>query len=183
MRLVTCCLSLVLLVNTGVTRADSSAALEEVLVLSGLTEQLESTPEQFREAFRQAASEAQLPPDFLRKALGSVERTVRAQLLLDEIRIEAQRTLSEKEITTLGDWYRSAPGKRIVEQETAASTPQTAQRMMTQMEELLSNPELVTTAQRIDALVGATDMAVELHMFTSAALFTAITLSRAPEAT
>ncbi|MFP3976834.1 hypothetical protein [Marinobacter sp. KMM 10035] len=79
-------------------------------------------------------------------------------------------------------WYESDLGREITRAEESASTPEAYQKMMQSAQSLLENSERVEFANRLDVLMGATEMTMGIQEHTGIAVYSAIMTAMQPDA-
>lgn len=157
-------------------------SLDRVLRLSGLTKQVGEFPGLVKAGFIQGIQQgAPLPENEVELILDSADRAIVPSTILDEIRGSLKYSLSEREIQTLLKWYESEIGKRITAAEEEASTPEAYELMINSAQEMLEDSERVEVAARLDELLGATDMTMDIQKMSGLAVYSAIMTAMAPE--
>lgn len=161
----------------------SQSSIDQVMVLSGLTEQVKQYPEQIKVGFQQAKQQGTAISDTEFQALiDSVDQYISPTSIHDQIRNSLQKSLSEEEALHLLEWYRSPLGKEITQAEELASDPNEQTKVMELAAELIKDNERAALAKRLDRLVGATDMTMGIYEYSSIAVFSALTTAMNPSA-
>ncbi|WP_157954003.1 DUF2059 domain-containing protein [Microbulbifer sp. A4B17] len=161
--------------------ADKVAGLDKLLLLSGFTKQIEELPGVVKSGFEEGAQKgAPIPEDELKRILESVDKTILPSVIMNEARSSLSESLTEKDIEALLVWYESDLGKKITAAEEKASTGEAYQELMVNAQQLMLDTKRIEVATRIDQLVGATDMAMEMQATTGIAVYSAIMTMMAP---
>ncbi len=161
----------------------SQSSIDQVMALSGLTEQVKQYPEQIKVGFQQAKQQGTAISDTEFQALiDSVDQYISPTSIHDQIRNSLQKSLSEEEALHLLEWYRSPLGKEITQAEELASDPNEQTKVMELAAELIKDNERAALAKRLDRLVGATDMTMGIYEYSSIAVFSALTTAMNPSA-
>ncbi|MEM1190416.1 MAG: hypothetical protein AAGI72_17935 [Pseudomonadota bacterium] len=156
--------------------------ISDLLRLSGLSAQVRQFPEMVKVGILQAAEAEALLSDVERdQMLAGVDRAFAPEALESSIGNEVGRALSRGDITSLMAWYQSSIGKQITASEERASTPAAYAEMMRRASELAQNVELMEFAERLDQLLGATDMTLEIQKTSALAVYAALATKTAPE--
>ncbi|WP_299126270.1 DUF2059 domain-containing protein [uncultured Alcanivorax sp.] len=154
--------------------------IDQLIVLSGLKTQVSSFPGQVKAGVLQAASPGGIGEAQVSNILESVDNTIMPAVILREIRSSLAASLNDEETATLLKWYESDVGRRVTTAEEAASTPEAYEEMMQNAQMLTENDRRVQMAMRIDELVGATKMGMEMQDSTSVAIYSAMMAAMAP---
>lgn len=155
--------------------ASLEKSIERIMEVSGLTTQASYLPDLIRVGMEQARQEgAPIPDEEFRIMLESASETILPSEILQSVQLSLQESISKEETESLLAWFESDLGKEITAVEESASTAEAYQQMMMQAQSLLQNSERVAFAKRLDALVGATDMGVDLQEFSGMAVYTAV---------
>jgi len=156
--------------------------LDRLFLLSGLTKQVGQFPEMVKAGFMQGVQQgASIPEKEISLMLDSADKTILPSVILSEIQHSLEKSLSNEDIEKLLEWYESDVAKRITAAEEKASTPEAYQQMMNSAQQLLANTKRVNVAARLDDLLGATDMAMEIQEFSGVAVYSAIMTAMAPD--
>lgn len=160
----------------------SDESLNKILDLSGLTKQVNQLPGVIKSGMEQAKQQGTPMPDAEYDLLVmSADQSILPTEILADIRSSLKETISEEEAKHLLVWYESDLGKEITNAEESAATPEAYQQMMQSAESLLENTELIEYAVRLDTLLGATDMALDLQEHTGIAVYSAIMTAMQPD--
>ena len=156
--------------------------LDKLLLLSGMTKQVGEFPGLVKAGVMQGVQQgASIPENEVSLILHSADKTILPSVILAEIRHSLEKSLSNEDIEKLLEWYESDIGKRITAAEEKASTPEAYQQMMNSAQQLLADTKRVEVAARLDELLGATDMAMEIQEFSGVAVYSAIMTAIAPD--
>lgn len=156
-------------------RAATDEQFEQLLELSGLTRQMQELPHVLRAGFEQGVQQgAPLPRDVMAGIVASVDRHIDPAVILDEIRYAVLKRLDQADISDLLAWYQSDFGRRITAAEVAASGAAAMDDMAAMADELLALEERVAWAQRLDALIGMSQMNYAIQSEVGAAVYRAI---------
>ncbi len=158
-------------------------SINKLLNLSGLTKQVDQFPGFFKAGLERAKQQStSIPDDQYSLIVHSVDESILPSEIIEEIRISLKKSINEKEAEKLLAWYESDLGKKITRAEESASTPEAYQQMMQLAQSLLENSERVEFANRIDVLVGATEMTMDIQKNTGIAVYSAIMTAIKPDA-
>ena len=162
--------------------APAEKPIDRLLDLSGVTKQVGEMPEQVKAGFIQGVQQGNpIPETIALLVLHGADKTILPSVVLDEIRVSVENALTPGEIRTLLSWYESDVGKRITTAEEKASTPEAYTEMLQDAQSLLGQTGRVEVAERLDALLGATELYMDLQEFSSTASYTAMMSVMAPE--
>lgn len=157
-------------------------SLDRLLLLSGITKQVGQFPSVLKAGIMYGAQQANhVSDDDITMILDSVDGAILPSVVLDEIRESLEKSLNVEDVATLLAWYESDVARRITAAEESASTPEAYHEMMNTTQQLLANTERVQVANRLDKLVGATDMNVKMQEFMGVAVYSAIMIAMAPD--
>lgn len=163
-------------------RAATDAEFERLMELSGTTRQVEEFQRGVRLGLEQGASQGDgLPAEALKQMLAGVDEHIRADVILDEIRFAVLKRMSREDVSRLLQWYESPLGQRITQAEIAAARPDSMEQMMAKADELLAMEERVAWAQRLDKLIGGTEMNMAIQQDTGAAVYRALIRTQRPD--
>lgn len=161
--------------------ADDS--IDQLLKVSGIEDQVAQFPALIKQGMQQAKQQGTpIPETEFNSLLEAVDTTILASDIIAGIREQLETTLDQKETLKILAWYDTDLGKEITKHEKGASTPEALQEMMQSAETLLQDTERVEFANKVNELVGATDMAMELQRSSNIAIYTAIFTAMEPEA-
>lgn len=159
----------------------SDRSLDRILDLSGLKTQMEQFPEMIKAGMEQSKQQGTpLADTQYNSMLMAVDESVLPSEIIEEIRSSLKKSITEEDAQQLLRWYESDLGREITRAEVDSSTPEAYQQMMESAQSLLENTERVEFANRLDALLGATDMAVNLQEYTGIAVYSAIMTAMQP---
>ncbi|WP_444917268.1 DUF2059 domain-containing protein [Microbulbifer sp. JMSA003] len=161
--------------------ADKVANLDKLMLVSGFTKQVEGFPELVKSGFTEGVQQgAPIPQDKLQKILESADNTILPSIIMDEVRSSLSTSLTDKDVEVLLAWYESDIGKKITKAEEEGSSEEAFQNLMANAQQLMADTKRVEMATRIDQLVGATDMAMEMQISTGIAVYSAVMAVMAP---
>jgi hypothetical protein len=146
-------------------------SLDKLMSFSGLNKQVAQFPGMVWVGVEQARQQGSPIPD---AEFVEIQRLIEGAFQPSEIGKEIKNGISESEAKDLLDWYESGLGRRITKAEENASTPAAYQEMTKEAQSLLSDEKRVKFAKKIDSLVNATDMTMQLQEKIGVAVFTAI---------
>jgi hypothetical protein len=157
-------------------------SLDKLMSFSGLNKQVAQFPGMVRVGVEQARQQGSPIPDaeFV-EMQRLIEGAFQPSEILSAIGKEIKSGISESEAKDLLDWYESGLGRRITKAEENASTPAAYQEMTKEAQSLLSDEKRVKFAKKIDSLVNATDMTMQLQEKIGVAVFTAISTVMNPD--
>jgi hypothetical protein len=145
------------------------------LTLAGIDTQLASLPETVKMGLSNAKKQgARISDADYQLMLSSVDEAMVPAKMKGGISAELIKTLNDKEIKVLLKWYESDLGKEITAAESAGTKPDAFMAMQKQAPQLLTDTKRVEFAQRVDALVGATDMMLDMQVNNGFAVYSAI---------
>jgi hypothetical protein len=160
----------------------SDESINKLLDLSGLTMQVDQFPDLIKAGMEQAKQQGTPIPDSeYRSMVKSADESILPSEIIAGIRVSLKKSINEKEAQKLLAWYESNLGKEITHAEESASTPEAYQQMMHSAQSLLANSERVEFANRLDVLLGATDMTMGIQEHTSIAVYSAIMTAMQPD--
>ena len=161
----------------------SDESINKLLDLSGLTMQVDQIPDLIKTGMAQAKQQGTPIPDAEYSSLiNSANESILPSEIIEGIRVSLKKSINEKEAQKLLGWYESDLGKEITHAEESASTPEAYQQMMQSAQSLLENSERVEFANRLDVLLGATDMTMGIQEHTGIAVYSAIMTAMQPDA-
>lgn len=156
--------------------------LDKLFLLSGITKQVSELPGLVKTGFIQGVQQGTaISENEISLMLESADKTILPSVILDEIKYSLEKSLSNEDIESLLKWYESDIGESITAAEEKASTPEAYQQMMNSAQQLLENTKRVEVAARLDELLGATDMTMEIQKFSGVAIYSAIVTAMAPD--
>ncbi len=156
-------------------------SLDKLMVLSGLNKQVAEYHGMVWAGFEQARQQAPGISDAeLVEIRKSIEDAFQPSKILSTISIEIKNNISESKANDLLAWYESNLGKKITKAEEDASTPVAYQEMIRDAQLLLADEKRVKLVKKIDNLLNATDMTMQLQENTAIAIFTAISTAMNP---
>lgn len=164
------------------TSAASSDSVDKILVLSGIIKQLEQFPSQIQQGLAQqhAASNA-IPQEEYDAISASINKSFSPTVMEATIRDAIQESLNQDEANLLLAWYQSKQGKTITEAEVAAGEPEAVAEMMAQAGELLQDSDRLAIAQRLDSLMGSSEISMQLFIDTTVGVISALSIAGRPE--
>ena len=159
----------------------SDESINKLLDLSGLTIQVDQFPDLIKAGMEQAKQQGTPIPDAEYSSMvNSADESIVPSEIIEGIRVSLKQSINEKEAQKLLAWYESDLGKEITHAEESASTPEAYHQMMQSAPSLLANPERVEFANRLDVLLGATDMTMGIQEHTGIAVYSAIMTAMQP---
>ncbi len=145
--------------------------------------QIDQFPGLINAGMEQAKQQGTPIPDAqYRSMVNSADESIVPSEIIEGIRISLRKSINEKEAKKLLAWYESDLGREITRAEESASTPESYQKMMQSAQSLLENSERVEFANRLDVLMGATDMTMGIQEHTGIAVYSAIMTAMQPDA-
>ena len=176
-------LTLVLCVMPPISPAEvADGDIDLLLKLAGISDQVNRFPQLIKDGMRQAQlDETLISQRNFSTMLIRTDDTILPDEILAEVRYALQQALSDEDIERLLAWYRSDLGREITALEARAGTPEAVAQMEGLASELLEESARVEFAQRIDRIVGATELTVDIQEYTGIAVFSAITLALRPD--
>ncbi|MCL1480506.1 DUF2059 domain-containing protein [Marinobacter sp. M3C] len=172
----------IILFVSSLSYADvSDESINKLLDLSGLTIQVDQFPDLIKAGMEQAKQQGTPIPDAEYSSMvNSADESIVPSEIIEGIRVSLKQSINEKETQKLLAWYESDLGKEITHAEESASTPEAYHQMMQSAPSLLANPERVEFANRLDVLLGATDMTMGIQEHTGIAVYSAIMTAMQP---
>jgi hypothetical protein len=159
----------------------SDESINKLLDLSGLTMQVDQFPGLIKAGMEQVKQQGTPIPDAEYSLMvKSVDESILPSEILEEIRASLKKSIGEQEAKKLLAWYESDLGKEITRAEEKASKPEAYQEMMQSAQSLLENSERVKFADRLDVLLGATDMTMSIQEYSGIAVYSAIMTAMQP---
>ena len=137
--------------------------LEELMTLSGLEAQLGDMPASIRDALLQGAEQQSASP----QEAARIARIANQTIMVRDFRRSMTRTLgeqlSEEDAQALLQWFASDAGRRITAAEERASTPAAQEEMRRRAQALMLSETRVEIARRMDGVIGATEMLLDIQ--------------------
>lgn len=143
--------------------------LDQLIALSGLEDQLAVADPTAGEAFAsefERSSGLELGPEF-RAVVNDFFASVD---FLGPIRAQLAQGLRSRQIKTLNRWYKTELGREIARLELQAQAPEQVERMMAQVNSLVSDADAMARAQALDELLGSTDQLLQTMELTQIAM-------------
>ncbi len=185
MNKVSLCVALVLiLIAPGVAGPEEikSDSFSKLMALSGLQKQVAEFPGMVRLGVEQAREQGTpIPNAEFDEVMSSIDGAFQPSEILTAISIQARGSISESEARDLLSWYESDIGRQITKAEEAASTPTAYREMIRNARALLSDRTRVEIAKKLDELLNATDMAMQLQKDAGTAVFIAVSKVMNPD--
>ncbi len=176
------CIVIAILIAPYSYGSASIKSLDKLLVLSGLTDQIEQFPKLMKEGMQGAKGESSsLSDSAYTLILASIDQTILPSAIIVIVREALSIELSSTGAEQLLKWYESDLGRQITQAEADSSTADADNKILALESQLLANTERLGFAQRFDQLLGATDMNVELQKHSSVAIFSAMMTAAHPE--
>lgn len=151
------------------------AAVDNLMNLSGITEQYGDMPEDVAAGLRlQRNFFVMLSDEDFTAMAEQVTAIFQPEEILRGIRTEIIRNLSDDEVARLLDWYGSDLGRRITDFEIQASTQESHRQMMAMKELQLTKTQRVAFARRFDELLNLSQFAVEYYKIQQEAMIIAL---------
>jgi hypothetical protein len=145
------------------------------MTLSGINKQVAGYPGMLNAGIDQAHQQnPSIPGNELSGMKRAIEKAFVPELFINSISNEIRNNVTEEEASQLISWFESIPGQKITLAEENASKPEALQNMISEAQSLFSDTTRVGLAQKIDALVGSTDMTMQIQMDTAVAVFTSV---------
>jgi hypothetical protein len=160
----------------------SDGSLNKILDLSGLAMQVDQFPGLIKAGMEHAKQQGTPIPDAEYDLMViSVDKAILPSEIIGIIKSSLKQSITEEEAKELLAWYESDLGKEITNAEENASTPEAYQQMMQAAPSLLENSERVEFSKRLDALMGATDMNMDIQKHSSIAVYSTIMTAIQPD--
>lgn len=154
-------------------------SINDLLVLSGLKNQIEAVPSTVIAMIQQG-----LPglPDQKKKDLESVFGNVfNPDLVLKDVAIEIGKAMTEQEANDVIAWYESNTGGRIARAEEESSTPQAMMEFQKVAPTLAENAALMTTVQELLEATKLIEKSIEIQEMTMLATMIGMSQASQPE--
>lgn len=174
----------VALVMSGVALAAGikTGSLEQLMNLSGLNKQVSDIPAGVVAGVQQARQQgAPLSDEQVARLEKTIAISFQTQKIKSTISRQLKSALNEAEAQELLGWYKSDIGKKITKAEEKASEEAAYQEMVSQAQTLLADKERVKLAQRMDSLVKATELTLDIQKNAGTAVVVAISKAMNPE--
>ena len=169
-------LLIILLIPTlAISAHVSKGSLYKFMDVSGINKQVAELPSMLQAGLQQGRQQQQqkLPEQLFTAIVDASAKAFDPKPFLAHIGNEIRVGITEGDAITLIRWYETPLGKEIVATEVAASNPTALQDMLANAQTLMADDEMMAKARKIDRLVGATDMVIELQSKIALATFTA----------
>jgi len=165
-------LFVVLTCNIVWASALTNNTFDNIMSLSGLNKQIAEFPGLVQAGIEQAYHQnPSISSGELADLKGVVAKAFMSEKFLNTISDEIRKTISEEEGKQLLSWYESSTGRQITVAEENASTPEAYQAMIREAQFLFSDKNRIDLAQKVDTLVGISDMTLQIQMDTAVAVF------------
>ena len=176
------CFVIAILITPISCASASEKSLDELIVLSGLRDQIEQFPQLMKAGMRSAKDESSTFSDSAYALiLASIDQTILSSEILVRVKTALAIELSSADVELLLNWYVSDLGRQITQAEANSSTADADSKILALESQLLTNTERLDFAQRFDQLLGATDMNIELQKHSSVAIFSAMVAAAHPQ--
>ena len=160
----------------------NSDSFNRLMALSGLHKQVAEFPGMVRAGVEQARQQGSPIPDAeFDEVTRSIEGAYQPSEILSTIGLEVKNSISESEARDVLAWYESDLGRRITKAEEDASTPAAYRKMIREAQSLLADEKRVEIARKLDGLLNATDLAMQLQEDVGIAVFIAISKVMNPD--
>lgn len=160
----------------------SDQSLVKILMLSGLTDQIEQFPELIKLGMQEMKDQGStLSDSAYALVIASIDQTILPSEINSTVKDALRDDLSKKDAKQLLKWYESDLGKKITYVEASNSSADAYNKMLASEAELLANTDRLAFAKRFDELLGATDMNIELQKHSSVAIFSALMTAAQPD--
>jgi hypothetical protein len=160
----------------------SKGSLDKLMALSGLNRQVSDLPAIVQsnvDASSQQESSV-MPDDVSADLTKEIKKAFSASEILNVIGLEIKQNLSESEARSMLEWYESDIGKKIIKAEEAASTPAAQDEMMRNATILIGDQNRLALAEKIENILHATDISIQINEGTAFAAFTAFSIVKEP---
>lgn len=127
--------------------------LDQLMLKSGLTQQVASIENNINDGLNQGAQE--LPDDTLSALSNIMKKHFAADKLTSEMREVLKQRLSNKDIKEALAWYEGELGQRFVKLEIAATDPEQQVQQQQHIPKLLENSDRFSLIRELDAATGA----------------------------
>lgn len=142
-----------LLFFCAVSFAVVADTLDQLMLKSGLTQQLAAIENNINDGLNQGGQE--LPDDTLAALTNIMKKHFAADKLTSEIRAVLKQRLSSKDIKEALTWYDSDLGQRLVTLEIAATSTEQQLQQQQHIPKLLENADRFSLIRELDAATGA----------------------------
>lgn len=175
-------LTMLVMAMTLTGKAQAEDRVLQLMEITGLNAQINAYPEAIKLGIQDGLNDnPEISPEQGQQLLASVDDNIVPAEILKRIKAQLSSKLANSDIDHLMSWYQSDLGLALTQAEEQASQPEAQQALLQQAESLMANSERVAMAQRIDQLVGATEMSVQIQKNTGKAVFNAIMKLASPE--
>ena len=159
-------LTLFILFSTTLLSAEvNKSSIKKLVILSGLKTQVAQIPELVKTGLNQGmqAENEVLSANEYSAIMKSVDDSVNATKMLNELSLVIQESFTQKEVDELLTWYSSDVARKITQEEELSSTPEAYVEIMQTADTLLTDTPQVKFAQKMDELLGATEMTLKFQ--------------------
>jgi hypothetical protein len=157
------------------TQAKTDADLQKLLKSSGILSQADTLPAMIKGGVQQGMGQnQQISEEKVNQAMALVDQHFSPQKLKQAIAQTLGKELNSKQITHLLAWYESDIGKEIVAAEAAAADPQVMMTVQQNAQALLADTQRVEFAKRYEALLGVTDMMMDMQVNMTTAVYAGV---------
>jgi hypothetical protein len=139
--------------------------IQDLLVASGLKQQLNQLPQKLMTGVRQSAKQQRKASPAVLKAIeDAVTESFPAQAFFDRVSAGLRKDFDEKRLQALLKDYSTPTAKRMVELEQAAAPPDEFARFARSAAATRPAPQRASLIKRIDAASRASDLAVDIAL-------------------
>ena len=151
------------------------------MILSGLTKQVAEFPGIILAEIEQIRQQKEpIPNDVFENIQKSIIDSFSPNEILNTIRLELKKNISEAEAQELITWYESNLGRKITKAEEKASTAAAYKEMILEAQVLLADKQRFKLIRKIEDLTKIMDFTMQTHDATQAGIFNALTMNLSP---
>ena len=155
--------------------AQANESIDKLLQLIAVDNQLVSMPGAIKMALSQVNQKgSKLTTAQYQSLIGLADQYILPSDIKAHIKTQLIKVLTEQDIKALIAWYSSDVGQRLIAAETQASTPEAFMQMQQQAQQILSDENRVGFSKKMEGIIGATDMMVEMQISTTMAVYAGI---------
>lgn len=148
--------------------------LQQLLALSGFTDQIEQLPHVMQSSIARIYEMELCDETSFNIITASIKRTFSPQQLNQMVHDDLGKKIPAATMEDMLAWYRSPLGKKITALEIASSQPEAYPLMKQASDRLFADPKRVEMARQIDALAKGTDWAVNIELQAKIAMLSAL---------
>jgi hypothetical protein len=149
---------------------ENNAVIEQLLIQSGVNEQIQQFPNAMAFKIEQIYALGQCDENSFTTINSAIKKTINKTSMKRIVVDDTGKNLNKAELQELRDWYNSPLGKKITQLEQASSSSKAYDEIRKEGDLLLSNKKRLALVQEIDKTIHATDWAVNVELQSTIAM-------------